>query len=528
MKTKPKLRRMVEELVKVDFNAETLEEVKNVASEVLPEEWDGRVDLTDKLIFAIDSETTKDVDDAVSVEKLPNGNFKLLVAIADVSHYVTEGSSLDREAYSRGTSVYVADFVSPMLPPALSNNICSLNHGQVRLALAAEMEIDRRGNVKSTNLFEAVVKVKQITYTQVNNLYKNDDSFHFTNESRMLWNMKDLHEILLAKRRKRGAIEFASNELYVSTHDDGSAKGLSKRERGTGEMLIESFMLQANESVSKTVQELVNISIYRVHDEPIDSKIERLAAISEQLGVTLNIKGDNITGKELQTFMNQIKGTPQETALSDFALRAMCQAKYGYENIGHFGIAAEAYSHFTSPIRRYPDLTLHRLIKDILKVTNHRPGYWEKRIPLIAEQSSKTERKAVDTEREIEKKLIAEYVYKNMLDKKYLGTIVNIKPNALIVELANGVKGGVNIATIENDFMGFDEFTYSMVGESHGLTFNMGDKINIVVADADPDLGRIDFEYIPSTFDNYDKSFKRKLSQQKKGNGKKKKKGKRK
>lgn len=528
MKTKPKLRRMVEELVKVDFNAETLEEVKNVASEVLPEEWYGRVDLTDKLIFAIDSETTKDVDDAVSVEKLPNGNFKLLVAIADVSHYVTEGSSLDREAYSRGTSVYVADFVSPMLPPVLSNNICSLNDGKIRLALAAEMEIDRRGNVKSTNLFEAVVKVKQITYTQVNNLYKNDDSFHFTNESRMLWNMKDLHEILLAKRRKRGAIEFASSELYVSTHDDGSAKGLSKRERGIGEMLIESFMLQANESVSKTVQELVNISIYRVHDEPIDSKIERLAAISEQLGVTLNIKGDNITGKELQTFMNQIKGTPQETALSNFALRAMCQAKYGYENIGHFGIAAEAYSHFTSPIRRYPDLTLHRLIKDILKVTNHRPGYWEKRIPLIAEQSSKAERKAVDAEREIEKKLIAEYVYKNMLDKKYLGTIVNIKPNALIVELANGVKGGVNIATIENDFMGFDEFTYSMVGESHGLTFNMGDKINIVVADADPDLGRIDFEYIPSTFDNYDKSFKRKLSQHKKGNGKKKKKGKRK
>lgn len=527
MNTKPKLRRMVEELVKVDFNTETLEEVKNVASEVLTKEWEGRIDLTNKLIFAIDSETTKDVDDAVSVEKLPNGNFKLLVVIADVSHYVTEGSSLDREAYSRGTSVYVADFVSPMLPPELSNNICSLNDGKVRLALAAEMEIDRRGNVKSTNLFEAVVKVNQITYNAVNYVYSGRLSVDPETDL-MLWNMKELHEILLEKRRKRGAIEFASSELYVSTYDDGSAKGLSKRERGTGEMLIESFMLQANESVSKTVQELVNVSIYRVHDEPIDSKIERLAAISEQLGVTLNIKGDNITGKELQTFMNQIKGTPQETALSNFALRAMCQAKYGYENIGHFGIAAEAYSHFTSPIRRYPDLTLHRLIKDILKVTNHRPGYWEKRIPLIAEQSSKTERKAVDAEREIEKKLIAEYVYKNMLDKKYLGTIVNIKPNALIVELANGVKGGVNIATIENDFMGFDEFTYSMVGESHGLTFNMGDKINIVVADADPDLGRIDFEYIPSTFDNYDKSFKRKLSQQKKGNGKKKKKGKRK
>lgn len=527
MKTKPKLRRMVEELVKVDFNTETLEEVKNVPNEVHPDEWEGRVDLTDKLIFAIDSESTKDVDDAVSVEKLPNGNFKLLVAIADVSHYVTDGSSLDREAYSRGTSVYVADFVSPMLPPALSNNICSLNDGETRLALAAEMEIDRRGNVKSTNLFEAVVEVQQITYTMVNDFYKGRINGSYQ-EEKMLWDMKELHEILLEKRRKRGAIEFSSSELYVSTHDDGSAKGLSKRERGTGEMLIESFMLQANESVSKTVQELVNVSIYRVHDEPIDSKIERLAAISEQLGVTLNIKGDHITGKELQNFMNQIKGTPQETALSNFALRAMCQAKYGYENIGHFGIGAEAYSHFTSPIRRYPDLTLHRLIKDILKVTNHRPGYWEKRIPLIAEQSSKSERRAVDAEREIEKKLIAEYVYKNMLDKKYLGTIVNIKPNALIVELANGVKGGVNIATIENDFMGFDEFTYNMVGEQHGLTFNMGDKINIVVADADPDLGRIDFEYIPSTFDNYDKTFKRKLSQQKKGNGKKKKKGKRK
>lgn len=528
MKTKPKLRRMVEEKVKVDFNKDTLDEVGFLPTEVLSEDLEGRVDLTDKLIFAIDSETTKDVDDAVSVEKLPNGNFKLLVAIADVSHYVVEGGAIDKEAYTRGTSVYIADFVSPMLPPELSNGICSLNDGETRLALAAEMEIDKRGNVKTTNLFEAVVQVKQITYTQVNNVYSGNFEFEQLEANKMIWDMKELHEILLAKRRKRGAIEFSNSELYVSTHDDGSAKSLTKRERGIGEMLIESFMLQANESVSKTVQELTDISIYRVHDEPVESKVERLVAIAEQLGVTLNIKGDTITGKELQTFMKQIKDTPQETALSNFALRSMSQAKYGYENIGHFGIGAEEYSHFTSPIRRYPDLTLHRLVKDILKVTNHNPKFWHKRIPLIAEQSSKTERRAVDAEREIEKKLIAEYVFNNMLDKKYLGTIVNIKPNALIVELANGVKGGINIATIEKDFMGFDEFTYSMVGEVHGLTFNMGDKINIVVADADSDLGRIDFEYIPSTFDNYDKSFKRKVSQQKKGNGKKKKKGKRK
>ncbi|EPN9355561.1 ribonuclease R [Enterococcus hirae] len=460
----------------------------------------GRRDLREQLIVTIDGEDAKDLDDAVTVKKLANGNYFLGVHIADVSNYVTEGSQLDREAYERGTSVYLTDRVIPMIPQRLSNGICSLNPHVPRLTMSCEMEIDPNGQVVSHDIFPSVIQTtERMTYTAVNQILEEQDEQVMERYKQlvpMFQEMQELHQILEEMRIRRGAISFEDREAKILVEPDGQPTDILLRSRGVGERLIESFMLAANETVAEHFNKRNFPFIYRIHEQPKEEKMQRFFDFASALGIVVRGTKGTITPKDLQKVIENVEDKPESAVINTMLLRSMQQARYSEDNFGHYGLAAEYYTHFTSPIRRYPDLIVHRLIRSYGQDPSEaNQTYWENELPEIAEHSSKMERRAVEAEREVDAMKKAEY----MMDKvgeEFEGIISSVVKFGLFIELPNTIEGLIHINELKQDYFHFIENHLALVGERTGLTFKIGQKVRVKVIKADPEERAIDFELI--------------------------------
>ena len=497
------------------FPDEVLEELKNIPSEVSPSELKGRRDLTGEVIFTIDGDDTKDIDDAIGIKKLSNGNYLLGVHIADVSHYVKEGSALYAEAFNRGTSSYLANTVIPMIPHQLSNGICSLNPNVIRLTISCEMEIDGNGNVLESEIFESYIRSrKQMTYKNVNKIFDENtvpEGYEEYKDDLLL--MKDLASIIRKEKVKKGYLEFNDDEPIIVCDEDGRAIDILKRERGTGEKLIEDFMIIANETVATTISYMDLPFIYRVHGLPDEDKIKKFLSLTSVLGYNVKASVRNITPKAIQGMLNQLKDKKEFPVLSDMLLRSMKKAVYDSVNIGHFGLASKNYTHFTSPIRRFPDLTVHRLVRTYLfdhKINNETIDYFSGSLPMIAKQSSDRERKAVDCERDVDDMKMAEYM-ENHLNERYKGMISTVTNYGFYVELPNLVEGLVRIDDLKGDYFLYDESTYSLVGKNSKKRFMLGDSVDIIVESVVKEKGLINFKLYEKGDNNGNKQQKSKV-----------------
>ncbi|MGZ0039188.1 ribonuclease R [Paenibacillus ottowii] len=463
----------------------------------------GRRDLRDKIIVTIDGEDAKDLDDAVNVERLPNGNYRLGVHIADVGYYVRENSKLDQEAYNRGCSVYLVDRVIPMLPHRLSNGICSLNPQVDRLTLSCEMEFNEHMKVVKHDIFTSVIKTKErMTYTNVRKILEEEDAElmeRYKDLIDVFHTMKELALKLRANRMRRGAVDFDFDEAKVIVDDEGKAVDIVKRDRTIAEQIIEEFMLAANETVAEHFHWLKVPFLYRIHEDPDPEKLQNFMAFAANFGHQIKGRGNSIHPRALQTLLEDIQGTKEQTVLSTMMLRSMKQAKYDAESTGHFGLAAEYYSHFTSPIRRYPDLVIHRVIREVLEnggaLTAERQEYLTARMPDIAQQSSERERVAVDAERDTEQMKKAEY----MLDKvgeEFEGIISSVTSFGMFIELDNTVEGLTRLSALTDDFYHFDEQHMALIGERTSKVFRIGDEVKVRVARVNMEDYTIDFELV--------------------------------
>lgn len=482
------------------FPDDVLSEADAVPDAISEKDLIGRRDLRDQMIVTIDGEDAKDLDDAVTVKKLANGHYFLGVHIADVSYYVTEGSQLDREAYERGTSVYLTDRVIPMIPQRLSNGICSLNPHVPRLTMSCEMEIDGTGKVISHEIFPSVIQTSErMTYTAVNQILEEQDEETMQRYEAlvpMFEAMKELHEILEMMRIRRGAISFEDREARILVNPEGHPLDIQLRSRGVGERLIESFMLAANETVAQHYSDRKFPFIYRIHEQPKEEKMQRFFDFASALGILVKGTKGTITPKDLQKVIEQVEDKPESAVINTMLLRSMQQARYSEDNFGHYGLAAEYYTHFTSPIRRYPDLIVHRLIRSYGEdPSESNQSYWASELPEIADHSSKMERRAVETEREVDSMKKAEY----MLDKvgeEFDGIISSVVKFGLFIELPNTVEGLIHINELKQDYFHFIENHLALVGERTGLTFKIGQKVRVKVVKADPVERAVDFELI--------------------------------
>ncbi|EHS59812.1 ribonuclease R [Paenibacillus sp. Aloe-11] len=463
----------------------------------------GRRDLRDKIIVTIDGEDAKDLDDAVNVERLPNGNYRLGVHIADVGYYVRENSKLDQEAYNRGCSVYLVDRVIPMLPHRLSNGICSLNPQVDRLTLSCEMEFNEHMKVVKHDIFTSVIKTKErMTYTNVRKILEEEDAElmeRYKDLVEVFRTMKELALKLRANRMRRGAVDFDFDEAKVIVDDEGKAVDIVKRDRTIAEQIIEEFMLAANETVAEHFHWLKVPFLYRIHEDPDPEKLQNFMAFAANFGHQIKGRGNSIHPRALQTLLEDIQGTKEQTVLSTMMLRSMKQAKYDAESTGHFGLAAEYYSHFTSPIRRYPDLVIHRVIREVLEnggaLTDERQEYLTARMPDIAQQSSERERVAVDAERDTEQMKKAEY----MLDKvgeEFEGIISSVTSFGIFIELDNTVEGLTRLSALTDDYYHFDEQHMALIGERTSKVFRIGDEVKVRVARVNMEDYTIDFELV--------------------------------
>ncbi|URZ88179.1 ribonuclease R [Floricoccus penangensis] len=494
------------------FPQEVIDEANAVSDTVEPSDFMGRVDYRDQIIFTIDGEDAKDLDDAVHINILPNGNFELGVHIADVSHYVTNGSALDKEAYERGTSVYVTDRVVPMLPERLSNGICSLNPQVDRLTQSCVMEIDHQGKVVDYQISQSVIKTaERMTYTDVNKMINGDAETleRYADIAESVDHMKDLHEILVKMRHDRGSIDFDTEEAKIIVDSNGKPVNIVKRNRGVAEKLIESFMLIANETVASFFQDAELPFIYRIHEHPKADKLARFIDFASAFGVPIKGTAQKMSQKDLQNFMLKIKGKPGDAVLSTMLLRSMQQARYDDKNEGHYGLAAENYTHFTSPIRRYPDLIVHRLIREMAHPDKKTVDYWAEKIPEIAKHSSEMERRAVDAEREVEKMKKAEYM-EQFVGQDFTGVISSVTTFGFFVELPNTIEGLVHIKTLDGEYFNYLERTMTLQGEKTGLTFKVGQEVKVNLVRSDRQTGDIDFIHIPSELDLVEKRSKSK------------------
>lgn len=481
-----------------EFPEKVYKQVENISNEVSKEEISKRTDLRDVIMVTIDGEDAKDLDDAVSIEKLVNGNFKLGVHIADVSYYVKENSPLDTEAYNRGTSVYLVDRVIPMLPHKLSNGICSLNAGEDRLSMSCIMEIDYKGDVVSHEICQSVINVnKRMSYTIVNDLLTNEES-DYTEEYKNLIpffkQMEELRAILLNKRIKRGAIEFDFLESKIILDENGKPIDIKPYERNIATSIIEEFMLVCNETIAEEFFWLEIPFLFRSHEEPDEEKIEKLSEFISKFGYIL--KGSSTHPKSLQKLLSKAKNTPEDMIINKVVLRSLKQARYTSKNDGHFGLAAKYYCHFTSPIRRYPDLEIHRIIKEQLegKMTEKRIDYLNKNMPEIAKQCSTRERVADDAERETDNLKKVQF----MLDKvgeAFDGIISSVTSWGLYVELPNTIEGLVSAKTLDDDYYIFDEKNLWFIGEHTKKTYSLGDKVRVKLVRANMDERTLDFEF---------------------------------
>ncbi len=480
-----------------EFPDEVMKQVEKVADSVESEEIAGRCDLRHLDTVTIDGEDAKDLDDAITLSK-EGDIYHLGVHIADVSHYVTEGSPLDKEALKRGTSVYLVDRVIPMLPHKLSNGICSLNQGEDRLALSCLMDIDGKGNVVGHKITESVINVnRRMSYTSVKKILEDKDEAEIAEYKElvpMFELMEELAAILKEKRRKRGSIDFDFPESKILLDAKGKPIEVKAYERNTATKIIEDFMLIANETVAEDYfwQELP--FVYRTHENPDEEKITKLGIFINNFGYSIRMGQDEIHPKELQKLIDKIEGTPEEALISRLTLRSMKQAKYTTENTGHFGLATRYYCHFTSPIRRYPDLQIHRIIKENLRngMAEKRLNHYNKILPEVALQSSTMERRADEAEREVEKLKKAEYM-KQFIGETFEGVISGITTWGIYVELPNTIEGMIRVTNLTDDYYYYDEEQYIMVGEHTKKTYKLGEKVKVVVDSVDKILKTIDF-----------------------------------
>jgi ribonuclease R len=484
------------------FPEEVLAAADEVPDKISEADYKGRRDLRDQLVVTIDGADAKDLDDAVTVSKLANGNYFLGVHIADVSHYVTENNALDQEAFERATSVYLTDRVIPMIPQRLSNGICSLNPQVPRLTMSCEMEITPLGEIVKHDIFPSVIQTtERMTYEAVNAILE-DNNREVMNRYRMLvpmfQSMKELHLILETMRERRGAISFEDREAKIIVDEAGHPQGIELRSRGVGERLIESFMLAANETVAKHFSTQKLPFIYRIHEQPKEEKMERFFDFAAALGILVHGTKDSITPKDLQKVIEQVDDKPESAVINTMLLRSMQQARYSEDNYGHYGLAAEYYTHFTSPIRRYPDLIVHRLIKSYARsISEKNKAQWAAKLPEIAAQSSRMERRAVEAEREVDSMKKAEYMMEH-IDEEFDGIISSVTKFGLFVELPNTIEGLIHISRLEGDYYQFIENHLALVGERTKKTFKIGQKVVIKVVKADPETREIDFELLSS------------------------------
>lgn len=482
-----------------EFTEEVKEQLKNIPDTVSVEEIQGRLDLRDEMIFTIDGADTKDIDDAISIEKLENGNYKLGVHIADVSYYVKEDSPLDVSAMSRGTSVYLVDRVIPMLPHQLSNGICSLNEGVDRLAVSCIMEIDENAKIVNYDLRESVIcSRKKMTYTNVNKiLEENITPSGYEEFADTLRLMHELSQILRKDKIKRGYLDFDVDEAKIIVDENCHPIEIKPRERGIGENLIEDFMIIANECVASHIFYLDLPGIYRIHEEPKEDKIRDFLNYIGVLGY--NYKGNvkDMSPKMVQELLEFLKDKKEFKILSSLLLRNMKKAVYSPNNVGHFGLASKIYTHFTSPIRRYPDTTVHRLLKDYVFHPNLSEGNihkWQQKLVFISENSSSKERASINCEREVEDMKMAEYM-EDHIGEEFDGMISSIVNFGMFVELDNLVEGMCRFEDMK-DYFHFDEKTMSATGEKTRIVYKMGDRVRIKVVAASKEEQTIDFMII--------------------------------
>lgn len=481
----------------MEFSEKVLNQAMRVAKPVSEADMAGRLDLRGWQMVTIDGEDAKDLDDAVSLV-MEGENYRLGVHIADVTNYVQEHSALDVEALERGTSVYLVDRVIPMLPHTLSNGICSLNAGEDRLALSCIMLISPKGEVIDHQIAETVINVdERMSYTSVNKilaLHDEEETKKYETFVPMFRQMEKLAAILRKKRMKRGLIDFDFPETKVILNEKGWPVEIKPYERNVATRLIEDFMLIANETVAEDNfwQELP--FVYRTHENPDPDKIKKLCAFIQNFGYNLHLSGEELHPKELQKLLDKIEGSPEEALLSRLTLRSMKQAKYTVDCTGHFGLAAKYYCHFTSPIRRYPDLQIHRIIKDRLRnrMTEKRKEHYEKILPEVAKQSSERERRAEEAERETIKLKKAQLMSEH-IGETFTGVISSVTGWGMYVELPNTVEGMVHITSLTDDYYRFVEETYELVGEATGKQYKLGQTVDIVVQSVDELMRTIDF-----------------------------------
>lgn len=486
--------------ISTKFSKEVLTAAEKVPESISLEELEKRVDRRKETIVTIDGEDAKDLDDAVTVKKLANGHYFLGVHIADVSHYVIENSPLDVEAYARGTSVYLTDRVIPMLPQRLSNGICSLNPQVDRLTLSCEMEINQEGQVVAYDIFPSVIKTtERMTYTSMNKILEAQDEkeiIRYANLVPMFKEMEELHYILEKMRNQRGAINFEDREAKVLVDELGHPKDIVLRKRGVGERLIESFMLAANETVAAHFEKLDLPFVYRIHEAPKPEKMERFFDFVTVFGLKINGIKNKIEAPILQKLLKEVEDKPEGPVISTMLLRSMQQAKYSVDPLGHYGLGAKDYTHFTSPIRRYPDLMVHRLIHYYQgKPTAEKTQLYEDNLSEIAQHASQMERKAVEAERMVDAMKKAEFLQAHV-GETFEGVISSVTKFGFFVELPNTIEGLVHISTLEEDYFHFIERQMALVGERTGLTFKLGEKVKIQVTKADPVTREIDFSYL--------------------------------
>ncbi|BBF41958.1 3'-5' exoribonuclease RNase R [Lachnospiraceae bacterium KM106-2] len=484
----------------MEFPKDVMRQVEDIPEEVDPKEFSGRLDLRDLDTVTIDGEDAKDLDDAITISKEGN-EYTLGVHIADVSNYVTENSPLDKEALERGTSVYLVDRVIPMLPHKLSNGICSLNAGVDRLALSCIMKIDDKGNVISHKIAETVINVtRRMSYTSVKKIIEDHDEAEMKEYEPlipMFELMEELAKILREKRRKRGSIDFDFPESKIILDEKGRPLEIKAYERNSATKIIEDFMLIANETVAEDYfwQEIP--FLYRSHENPDSEKIQKLGIFINNFGHTIKMTQDEIHPKELQKLLASIEGTPEEPLISRLTLRSMKQAKYTVADQGHFGLATKYYCHFTSPIRRYPDLQIHRIIKENLRkgLSEKRFKHYEAILPDVAKQTSTTERRADDAERDVEKLKKVQYM-KQFIGHEFEGVISGITTWGMYVELPNTVEGMIKVTDLRDDYYFYDEENYVMIGEHTKKVYKLGQKVVVEVAGVDSLARTIDFELI--------------------------------
>lgn len=488
--------------IDIDFPDEVLEQAEAVPDEIEQDDTKERVDLRDEFTITIDGADAKDLDDAVSVKKLDNGNFELTVSIADVSHYVTENSAIDKEAYHRGTSVYLVDRVIPMIPHRLSNGICSLNPNVDRLTLSCRMEFTPGGKAVDHEIFESVINSDyRMTYGNVNLMLEDKDESvinEFKEVYQPLLDAEELAARLRAKREKRGAIDFDFAEAAVVVGEDGTPEDIVLRNRGTGEKMIEEFMLAANEAVAEHFHWMDVPFMYRIHEEPKEEKLSKFFDFLTGFGVVVKGKGNQIHPHALQEIIEEVKDRPEEMVISTLMLRSMQQAKYSPESLGHFGLATEFYTHFTSPIRRYPDLIVHRLIREYLfkgKTDAKTIRRNKSELPEIAKHTSERERRAQDAERDTDDLKKAEFMMKHV-GETFEGVVSGVMNFGMFVELPNTIEGLVHVSNMTDDHYNFNERAMAMLGERTGTMFRIGDKVEIEVIGVNLEERLIDFKVV--------------------------------